>query len=189
MASFNRMDICAAHYVWAVLNNGTTEAAKKFAQLDRIGFKPGISIEHLNLSDDNAIEIAMDLGLSFADVTRLNTAELGSVSEGTLRSADLLEAFADALESLVQNNAEHWCGRQGTRDTMLAIVWDARELDAEIESDDVVGAMLDSLTEQLNYFAPAGATFGAHEGDGADFGFWTSDEHRDGCYDCDDCTV
>lgn len=97
-------------------------------------------------------------------------AEQGTVSHGTLRNEDLLATFADTLESLVQDNAKHWNGRQGERDRLLGIVWDAREIsdfDSEEASD-----MVSALTDALDKFSPPGHSFGAHEGDGSDFGFW-----------------
>jgi len=106
----------------------------------------------------------------------MNTAEPGTVSAGTLKTEDLLSAFADTLESLIQDNADHWCGRQNDRDEFNDLVWEARELDTDKceaeEPDDIIG----SLIAALGYFAPEGHVFGAHEGDGADFGFWPSDE-------------
>lgn len=197
MATFNRMDICAAHYVFAVLHNGDDRAAAKFARLSRIGYKPSTSVEFCNLQD-NALEIALELGLSFADVTRLKVSEVGTVVSGTLSADDLLSEFADRLESLVQDNAEHWCGRTETRDAHVAAVWEARELlddacvsDTSVENlePELASEALDKLMECLGYYAPAGCVFGAHEGDGSDFGFWTSSEHRCGCADCDHCAA
>ena len=104
-------------------------------------------------------------------------AEIGSISTSTLRTEDLLAAFADALENLVQDNADYWCGRQGERDTLCTLVWDARECaDCTIEDDENGPELLDALTEALERFAPESAYFGAHPGDGADFGFWHADE-------------
>lgn len=96
-------------------------------------------------------------------------AELGSVSTGTLRIEDLLEAFSYELEVLVQDNAEFWCGDAGRecRDAYMRTVWAAREVDS-----DAAAYSLDEISDALNEFAPSGAYFGAHPGDGADFGFW-----------------
>lgn len=94
---------------------------------------------------------------------------VGTVSHGTLRTEDLLESFAATLESLIQANAPHWCGNQTKRDNLLQLVWDAREAETNPEPE----ALVDELIEALNYFAPEGHYFGAHEGDGSDFGYWS----------------
>ena len=73
--------------------------------------------------------------------------QLGSISSGTLRTEDLLPAFANKAESL---------GWKGPRKDK------ARSLDEVI-------AM---LTEVLENYCPPFVYFGAHPGDGADFGFW-----------------
>lgn len=96
---------------------------------------------------------------------------IGSISHGTLRTEDLLSAFADALEDCVQHNAEMWCSDEGraTRDEMLTAVAEARELDPESKE---AGEMLADLEVLLDQFAPPYTYFGVHEYDGADFGFW-----------------
>lgn len=102
-----------------------------------------------------------------------NPAEPGSISTGTLRTEDLIDTFTFELEALVQNNADAWCSDAGRieRDGYLSLVWDARECNPD-DADDYVG----DLFEALNEFAPDGHSFGAHEGDGSDFGFWAYDE-------------
>ena len=44
--------------------------------------------------------------------------------------------------------------------------------DAEWWHSEDAGYLLEELTDLLNEHAPAFTYFGAHEGDGADFGFW-----------------
>ena len=88
--------------------------------------------------------------------------ELGTVSEGTLRTEDLLEAFADALERLA-----------GTSD----LVKDAHDLlmaNADWDWDDLGEAqqIVSDLEGALQEYCPPFVYFGAHPGDGADFGFW-----------------
>ena len=102
----------------------------------------------------------------------MTKAIIGSVSTGTLRDQDLLRAFADTLDSL------QFLGAGGS-----LLVRDARNqadiLDgedffgvlrgkAEIYADDVISDLQDALQE----YAPPYCYFGAHPGDGADFGFW-----------------
>jgi hypothetical protein len=97
------------------------------------------------------------------------THPLGTVSHGTMNPEHLIPVLTDVLEDLVQRS--DWCGAQHHRDTFVSIIWDAREAldddDAERASD-AVGLLFDAL----DGFAPEGAYFGAHPGDGSDYGFW-----------------
>jgi hypothetical protein len=79
-------------------------------------------------------------------------AEIGSVSWGTLRDDDLIAAFTAELYRLDPELAD-------------AIVEEHR-LDSE------TCWLLEHLFDALDQFAPEGCYFGAHMGDGADFGFW-----------------
>lgn len=84
-------------------------------------------------------------------------ATIGSISTGTLRPADLIPVFADELRRL-----------RGSLPRQLYD--DMRKL--REGADDEAPEVLDSLHEALADYAPAWCTFGAHPGDGADFGFW-----------------
>ncbi len=89
-------------------------------------------------------------------------ANFGTVSHATLRNEDLLPAFADELERLARAGK---CLKL-YRD----LIREARNLDP---GHDVRAAeVLDDLSEALSNFAPPYFYFGAHEGDGSDFGFW-----------------
>ena len=102
------------------------------------------------------------------------TADCGTVSHGTMRTADLLESFAFELEHHVQRNAEAWCSDAGrsARDELVALVEEAREIDPET---DEAMELIDELFDALERFAPDGCYFGAHAGDGSDYGFWPID--------------
>jgi len=106
-------------------------------------------------------------------------ASLGSISSGTLLAADLLDTFSDELEHHVQANAEEWCSDAGraARDAHMRLIGEARELDMETDSDetaDTASDLVDALSDALGEFAAPYTYFGAHEGDGADFGYWPS---------------
>lgn len=93
--------------------------------------------------------------------------QTGTIIHGTLRMQDLIPAFLDALWQVapaaaasfqsIQDRAQ---GREGSA------WWDGEE----------AAAMLERLTDTLNEHAPEGHYFGAHPGDGADFGFWKVEE-------------
>jgi len=84
------------------------------------------------------------------------TAELGTVSEGTLKADDLIDAFSDVI-----------LHTQGIR-ALSKLQREAK--DNEYDED----AVLEMLTEAMDAIAPPYAFFGTLEGDGAHFGFWPS---------------
>ena len=87
--------------------------------------------------------------------------QLGSISSGTLRTLDLLEAFA--------SEAEARCGDMATRAVSTAHIY----LDPDaIVDDEQVQETLDELRFLLEDSCPPFVYFGSLEGDGADFGFW-----------------
>ena len=92
-----------------------------------------------------------------------------SVSHGTLRNQDLIPAFLEAVLQL-------------DPDTPMALINTTmpEELrEAPQDNDDhewwyteTAYWVLEQLDDVLNDYAPDGYYFGAHEGDGSDFGFW-----------------
>ena len=83
-----------------------------------------------------------------------------SISHGTLRAEDLIPAFIAALpddegKAQAQRDWEH---AQSLTDPKL------REWDMDM--------VLEELFFRLDSLAPEGCYFGAHPGDGSDFGFW-----------------
>lgn len=129
-------------------------------------------------------------------------ASFGSVSTGTLRPEDLLVAFADELD--------YQLGRQVTRfprKEYRKLIREARRHSANsvisvANADEVMLAIanydetsediVNELIDALNEFAPPYAYFGAHSGDGADFGYWLTDDLAfafDGLKVSDTCEV
>lgn len=89
----------------------------------------------------------------------------GSISTGTLRTDDLLNAFASELERLVPFNSRK-------------LVADARE--AMGKDDEEASEIVNELQDELNTIAHReGFYFGNLEGDGADFGFWRVDDEQE----------
>jgi hypothetical protein len=96
-------------------------------------------------------------------------AEIGSISTGTLRNEDLLETFSNQLEYFMDHNPQlspHLCR------IFRGLVYDANESEEGKEADSLIIELMDAL----NLFAPPGHYFGAHPGDGADFGFWPNED-------------
>lgn len=107
------------------------------------------------------------------------TAEIGTISHGTLRAQDLLTSFASALNGLVERLPD-----DAASDRLAAMCDEARQLAADMDAfaddfddntADRASDLLNDLSYELNNFCPEGCYFGAHEGDGSDFGYWPHD--------------
>lgn len=91
-----------------------------------------------------------------------NLGESGSISHGTLLPEDLIPAFAMELRALCTEHREH-----------IRLVDEANHLAQRNGFDNEhVDELIIELIDALNEHAPEGHYFGAHEGDGSDFGFW-----------------
>lgn len=95
-------------------------------------------------------------------------AELGSVSWGTMRSQDLVPRFMSCLEDLNADEAMAVAKE-------FSECWDSEGELVDPDSADT-GLLVEVLFEVLGEYAPQYAYFGAHEGDGADYGFWISSD-------------
>lgn len=109
-------------------------------------------------------------------------ASFGSISSGTMRTEDLLNAFASELEYHVRCNAAHWCSDTGRseRDRLVALYSEAQEVE-DYDSEEAA-ELVGTLWEELSGFAPPYAYFGAHPDDGADYGYWLPDDIEN-CFD------
>lgn len=85
------------------------------------------------------------------------------VSDGTLKPQDLIPKFLDALK---YDEKAHSKFLKDFPEILEIQSWD--ELDEETQS-----MLVDELIDALNGIAPEGYFFGASEGDGASFGFWS----------------
>ena len=91
---------------------------------------------------------------------------IGSVSSGTMRPEDLIPSFLYTLQHQKPLRREH-------RKLVTAIT-KAMEADGYFDSDDCSDD-LDGLFTALDEYSPEGFYFGAHCGDGADYGWWLSE--------------
>lgn len=102
------------------------------------------------------------------------TIALGTISAGTLRAQDLVPAFEAALR--IYHPAAYT--------QLLTLPFDRVPGDARGDSqhefwgteaaDDYVAELISALDEACD----PGVYFGAHPGDGADFGFWCVEENQ-----------
>ena len=89
---------------------------------------------------------------------------VGSVSTGTLRTEDLLPVFVDTADGLrlTRDERARLEAIRRRMDGYDVSGWDSEEADFD----------LDEVTAILECHTPDYCQFGAHEGDGADFGCW-----------------
>lgn len=86
----------------------------------------------------------------------------GSVSWGTHLASDLIPRFLRELAQLDEGKAAE----------LRAKLPEGLEPDDPYWDSEEVHWLLEELFDTLNEFAPHGYYFGAHWGDGTNFGFW-----------------
>jgi len=89
-----------------------------------------------------------------------------SVSHGTLRDEDLIPAFEGILDI---------AGVEYDRPVAVDKLLEGQPL-TDHEAEEVSCYLNETLFDLLNDITPEGTCFGAHPGDGSDFGFWESGE-------------
>jgi hypothetical protein len=90
--------------------------------------------------------------------------EPGTLSHGTMRDVDLIPAFLEELERL--DPAQHYEKLK----EWIPLAWETFE--EEADRWESLSNFTINLFEVLEYYAPDGHYFGAHPGDGSDYGFW-----------------
>lgn len=96
-----------------------------------------------------------------------------SVIHATHRPQDLIPAFLDAVRDVAP---AHYEGMMASSfGPIPAYVQDEGDSSDWWQSDDA-SYLLEELFNVLNDHAPEGYYFGAHPGDGSDFGFWQIEE-------------
>lgn len=95
--------------------------------------------------------------------------DIGSVSSGTMREEDLIPAFTDELErlALANHNRQHLVKVAELRGEM--------DKPGYYDTDEASFDLNETLFDALNEYALPYFYFGAHPGDGADYGFWLSE--------------
>ncbi|HMM21473.1 MAG TPA: hypothetical protein PKA10_12205 [Selenomonadales bacterium] len=96
------------------------------------------------------------------------TGTFGSISHGTHRLEDLIPAFMDALKELDEAAAARLI-----QEYPLVLTKDGSSIEDYNEfAREEACYLLDRLFDILAEYAPKNGYFGAHPGDGSDFGFW-----------------
>jgi hypothetical protein len=110
----------------------------------------------------------------------------GSISHGTMRPCDLLPAFMGLLEAIMTKEEWHsfWKENEEVLDKIapegVYLIEDDSAYQADLwNSDEVAFFLNERLFDALNERAPDGYRFGAHDGDGSDYGFWLSEAEED----------
>ena len=96
--------------------------------------------------------------------------EPGSVSSGTMRPLDLLSTFTAELDQWDRDAAVAW--RELFPEVASALADEDPEEALEEVDGGLVSEAVDELFDRLDYISPPGCHFGAHEGDGSDYGWW-----------------
>lgn len=108
-------------------------------------------------------------------MTKTRKARIGSISTGTLRDIDLIEAFSNELASITGNEPETAILLRDCK------AWlDTSNNEEYSDGHDSMGSeLIEALEDALQKYAPPYCYFGSIEGDGADFGFWLCMEQVD----------
>lgn len=107
-------------------------------------------------------------------MTNLVYGDIGSISHGTMRWEDLIPEFASTLKDLAERQKK---AAPSFKNDFTDILKQAdyvceNEHQTDIDPYDVLYELMDYLGE----FSPPFCYFGAHEGDGSDYGFWPLNE-------------
>lgn len=98
-------------------------------------------------------------------------ARFGSISRATMRPADLIPTFSAELRALIEMEVSE---SPSTARVDFALVDEADTI-TDYDSEEASG-VLEELFDALNEYAPEYGYFGAHPGDGADYGFWLHED-------------
>ena len=104
---------------------------------------------------------------------RKNDYPMGSISHGTMRNEDLIPDFLALLEQLARKakNRNHISMCADIRRRMKQFnYYTSTDADIDLNED---------LFQALNEYAAPYMYFGAHPGDGSDYGFWLDEDMED----------
>ena len=113
---------------------------------------------------------------------KIKSYPMGTVSSATMQERDLIPAFLDELDWQVRQNKARGYLREINRIRRAA----DKDVDDSYFHSEAAGYDLEYLFNSLNDFAAPYFYFGAHPGDGADYGYWLSEDFE---YDFDGLKV
>jgi hypothetical protein len=109
---------------------------------------------------------------------------IGTISHGTLRTVDLIEAFSEELEDLTRADDRYPCANANPANALIdrCGAWldedsdycDEGTREPSEDHEDVGAELVQELSDALQDYAAPYCYFGTTEGDGSDFGFWPS---------------
>ena len=101
--------------------------------------------------------------------------EIGTISHGTMLTQDLIPVFVTELKRL---DPEF----DSSPFDMEVTVYADEDEDEDEDEDDIEDydsdELLSELFDKLNEWAPPYCYFGAHPGDGSDYGFWPEEDFQ-----------
>ena len=97
--------------------------------------------------------------------------ETGTVIRATMRTQNLVPAFLSVLK---EEDEELWAELIEGIDDYEAMT--ENDDDPRWYEDNMVYFLNEDLWDAMNDIAPEGYYFGAHPGDGSDYGFWEYDD-------------
>jgi hypothetical protein len=105
----------------------------------------------------------------------------GTVISGTMRPEDLIPAFIDAIDAAKEDLSfrgpvDNLVQDINRMDGVLGEIERRMEGDSDYFESEEASWDLETLFDLLDELAPEGFRFGAHEGDGADYGYWEVEE-------------
>lgn len=140
--------------------------------------KNQVRVDGLRLSGPRGIQ-----GYS-RETIMLKPSSMGSISHGTLRDDDLVEAFYNELEWQLQRQDRTPEDREEINrlHDVLGNCGDECWTDdgSVIDDPEILGEYVnETLPNALDHFSPPYCYFGSHVDDGSDFGFWPCMEEID----------
>lgn len=90
---------------------------------------------------------------------------------GTMRNCDLVPVFLEAIKDTVEYEQRVLEIYGANRDLSVITDSDASDRDERWQSYEMT-CFLEELFDALDAHAPEGYYFGAHPGDGSDYGYW-----------------
>ena len=102
--------------------------------------------------------------------------EVGTVIRATHRPQDLVPAFLECLRFTCEQPELADTLNEEIPSEAMRMLLSGDDSHPWWESEDCAWFVHEELFDKLNDHAPEGMYFGAHEGDGSDFGFWKVEE-------------